>query len=131
MQDSLTIPSGGVIRIADDVVATIARIAAEETPGITSTVSGITEDITKRLTGKGPQKGVLVEVGQVEAIIDLRVEVQYGVKIQMVCMNLQQNVKERVESMTGLIVKEVNVKVESVKMEIPKREEEVEVQRVK
>ena len=125
MQDTVAV-QGGLIRIADDVIATIARIAAEETPGVTSTIGGWTEEVTKRVTGKGPQKGVMVEAGQMEAIIDIRVEVQYGVKIQDVCTQLQENVRNRVEEMTGLLVKEVNVKVDSVRMDIPKPVKEEE-----
>lgn len=77
---------------------------------------GISEGWAKRLTGKNAQKGVSVEVGQVEAAIDLKVIVQYGVAIQDVCRDLQERVREAVENMTGLNVVEVNVKVEGVQL---------------
>lgn len=118
----------GIIRISDDVVSTIAGLAAMETPGITAMSGGISEGLAKRLTGKNVQKGVTVEVGQVEAAIDLRVIVQFGVKIHEVCRDLQQNVREAVENMTGLTVVEVNVKVEGVSF---KEEELEDPQRVK
>jgi uncharacterized alkaline shock family protein YloU len=104
----------GNIRISDDVVSTIAGLAALETPGIAGMSGGISEGLAKRLSGKNVQKGVSVEVGQVEAAIDLRVIVHYGSKIQEVCRDLQINVREAVENMTGLSVVEVNVKVEGV-----------------
>jgi uncharacterized alkaline shock family protein YloU len=75
---------------------------------------GISEGLAKRLSGKNVQKGVSVEVGQLEAAIDLRVIVKYGIPIQEVCRSLQVNVRESVENMTGLQVVEVNVKVEGV-----------------
>jgi uncharacterized alkaline shock family protein YloU len=112
----------GIIRISDDVVATIAGLAALETPGITAMSGGISEGLAKRLSGKNAQKGVSVEVGQLEAAIDLRIIVQYGIPIQEVCRQLQENVKEAVENMTGLHVVEVNVKVEGVAF----KEEEAE-----
>ena len=112
----------GIIRISDDVVATIAGLAAMETPGIAGMSGGMSEGLAKLLTGKNVQKGVTVEVGQVEAAIDLRVIVQFGVKIHEVCHDLQQNVREALENMTGLTVVEVNVKVEGVSF----AEEEVE-----
>lgn len=112
----------GMIRISDDVVATIAGLAALETPGIAAMSGGISEGLARRLSGKNAQKGVSVEVGQLEAAIDLRVIVNYGSKIQDVCRILQENVKEAVENMTGLNVVEVNVKVEGVSF----REEEAE-----
>ncbi|QAY65495.1 Asp23/Gls24 family envelope stress response protein [Paenibacillus protaetiae] len=104
----------GIIRISDDVVSTIAGLAALETPGIAAMSGGISEGLAKRLSGRNVQKGVSVEVGQLEAAIDLRVIVHYGIPIQEVCRQLQLNVREAVENMTGLNVVEVNVKVEGV-----------------
>jgi len=112
----------GMIRISDDVVATIAGLAALETQGVAAMSGGISEGLAKRLSGKNVQKGVSVEVGQLEAAIDLRVIVHYGSIIQGVCRSLQENVKEAVENMTGLNVVEVNVKVEGVAF----KEEEAE-----
>lgn len=113
---------GGAIRISDDVVSTIAGLAALETPGVAAMSGGISEGLAKRLSGKNVQKGVSVEVGQLEAAIDLRVIVNFGSKIQDVCRQLQANVKDAVENMTGLNVVEVNVKVEGVAF----KEEEAE-----
>ena len=104
----------GAIRIADDVVAKIAGMAALETPGIAAMSGGLSEGWGKRLSGKNVQKGVIVEVGQLEAAIDLRILVLYETPIHEVCRMLQQNVREAVENMTGLRVVEVNVKVEGV-----------------
>src|ERR1700737_540202 len=101
----------GLIRISDDVVAIIAGLAAIETPGISAMSGGISEGLAKRLSGRNVQKGVSVEVGQLEAAVDLRVIVHYGSQIQDVCRNLQYNVREAIENMTGLRVIEVNVKV--------------------
>lgn len=120
----------GLIRISDDVVATIAGLAALETPGIAAMSGGISEGLAKRLSGKNVQKGVGVEVGQLEAAIDLRVIVQYGTNIQEVCRDLQTNVREAVANMTGLDVVEVNVKVEGVAFKEEEAPEEQQ-QRIK
>ncbi|WP_195572928.1 Asp23/Gls24 family envelope stress response protein [Paenibacillus sp. 1001270B_150601_E10] len=118
----------GNIRISNDVVATIAGIAALETPGIAAMSGGLSEGWAKRLGGKNVQKGVTVEVGQVETAIDLRVIVIYGMPIQEVCRQLQLNVREAVQNMTGLSVVEINVKVEGVDF---KDEEPEEILRIK
>lgn len=121
----------GNIRIADDVVAVIAGIAATDTEGIYAMSGGITEGLANRLMGKNIRRGVRVEVGTVETAIDLRVIVSYGSKIDEVCRRLQYNVKDAVESMTGLNVVEVNIQVDGV--EFPDKEEapEVEIPRLK
>ncbi|WP_199617793.1 Asp23/Gls24 family envelope stress response protein [Paenibacillus alkalitolerans] len=117
------VENSGTVRISDDVVATVAGMAALDTPGIAAMSGGISEGWAKRLTGKNAQKGVTVEVGQVEAAIDLRVIVRYGVAIHDVCRELQERVKESIENMTGLHVVEVNVKVEGVQLPDEESEE--------
>jgi uncharacterized alkaline shock family protein YloU len=111
------IESRGSIKIADDVVATIAALAAADTKGVSGMSGGIAEGIARRVSGRNSQKGVSVEVGQIETAIGVRIIVQFGEKIDAVCRLLQQNVREAVESMTGLKVVEVNVKVEGVEFE--------------
>lgn len=116
----------GNIRISDDVVATIAGLAALDVVGVAAMSGGMSEGLAKRLSGKNAQKGVSVEVGSSEAAIDLRIIVNYGTQIHNVCQELQQAVKDSVESMTGLHVVEVNVKVEGVIF----REKEVEIEEI-
>lgn len=118
----------GFVKISNDVVSTIAGLAAMDTEGVAGMSGGISEGLTKKLSGKQVQKGVAVEVGQEEAAIDLRVVISYGSKIHEVCREIQINVKEAVENMTGLTVVEVNVKVEGV---VFPDEEVAEVPRLK
>lgn len=113
MTESLQLEMG-IIKIADDVVAKVAGMATLETPGIAAMSGGLSDGFAKRLSGKNVQKGVTVEVGQLEAAIDLRIIVLYETPIHEVCRMLQQNVREAVENLTGLKVVEVNVKVEGV-----------------
>ncbi|MBA4492888.1 Asp23/Gls24 family envelope stress response protein [Paenactinomyces guangxiensis] len=124
--------NNGMVRIADDVVAVIAGITANKTKGIAGMSGGMAEGWAKRVSGKNVTKGVTVEVGQLEAAIDLRVIIEYGEKIHEVCRVLQHEVKEAVESMTGLRVVEVNVKVEGVDLkESPDNAKKTDPQRVK
>ena len=55
--------------------------------------------------------GVNVEVGEREAAIDLRLTVEYGVSIPQVAEEVRRNMMDRLEAMTGLSVKEVNIDV--------------------
>lgn len=116
----------GKIKIESDVVSMIAGLAAIETEGISGMSGGFTEEITKRVSGKNLSKGVKVEVGETEAAIDLRISVKYGYKLHEVARNLQLNVKEAVESMTGLNVVEVNVYIESVEFKKEKEKDNEE-----
>lgn len=107
----------GKIKIDSDVVAMIAGLAAVDTDGVASMSGGITEGLAKRVSGKNVTKGVKVEVGEIEAAIDLKVIIKYGYKIHEVAAELQKNIKEAVESMTGLNVVEVNIHVEGVEFQ--------------
>ncbi|NQX62065.1 Asp23/Gls24 family envelope stress response protein [Paenibacillus qinlingensis] len=104
----------GFIRISDDVISTIAAFATLHTPGIDSMSGGLSEELTKRLSGKSAKKGVVVEVMESDVIIHLRVIVNYGMMIHNVCHELQENVREEVENLTGLRVLKVNVRVENL-----------------
>ncbi|WP_120188702.1 Asp23/Gls24 family envelope stress response protein [Ammoniphilus oxalaticus] len=106
----------GTVRIADDVVAVIAAIAAEETEGVASMSGGIAQGFARRVSGKNVHRGVHVKVDEVEARINLHVILNYGVKMDQVCKDLQYRVKEAVEMMTGLQLVEVNVKVEGIEL---------------
>ncbi|MNG34557.1 Alkaline shock protein 23 [compost metagenome] len=66
------------------------------------------------MSGKSARKGVVVEVMESDVVIHLRVIVNYGSKIHDVCLNLQENVREDVENLTGLRVLKVNVRVENL-----------------
>lgn len=110
--------SYGKVIFADEVVATIAGLAAVEVQGVASMSSGIVEKFGK----KSPSRGVKVEVGEKEAAIDLYVIVEYGVRIPEVAWNIQENVKKAVEMMTGLNVVEVNIYIQGVNFPRPNKE---------
>ncbi|MEG6615900.1 Asp23/Gls24 family envelope stress response protein [Peptococcaceae bacterium 1198_IL3148] len=110
----------GTIRIADEVVGIIAGLAATEVPGVAGMSGGIGGGIAEMLGRKNLSKGVKVEVGEKEAAVDLHVIVEFGVPIPAVATNIQSNVKQAIEGMTGLNVVEVNVHVQGV--EFPKEE---------
>lgn len=108
----------GTVKIANEVVAIIAGLAATEIDGVAGMSGGITGDITEMLGMKNLSKGVKVDVGEKETAIDIFIIVEYGSKISEVANSVQENVKSTVETMTGLHVIEVNVNVQGVN--IPK-----------
>nr|WP_306419583.1 Asp23/Gls24 family envelope stress response protein [Anaerosalibacter massiliensis] len=114
----------GDVKIANEVVAIIAGLAATEVEGVAGMSGGITGGISDMLGMKNLSRGVKVEVGEKECAIDIFVIVEYGSKISEVAFGVQENVKEAVETMTGLKVIEVNVNVQGVN--IPKEPEKEE-----
>lgn len=105
----------GIVKISDEVVGVIAGLATTEVKGIVGMSANLVGGITQILTGKkNLSKGVKVTVGENSAAIDLYVVVEYGIRIPDVALEVQENVRKAVESMTGLDVSAVNVHVQNV-----------------
>jgi uncharacterized alkaline shock family protein YloU len=123
---------GGTL-ISDNVVSKIAGIAAQEIEGIqmgggtARAVGGFLDSVTSG----GQTRGVSVEVGEQEAAVDLSMAVEYGKPVPQVAEAVRRNVINRVESLTGLRVTEVNITVNDVKLpeERPQLERQHEVER--
>jgi uncharacterized alkaline shock family protein YloU len=124
LEKEIKLDKYGNVKIADDVVAIIAEIAAKEVKGVFAMSGGIADSITEILGKKNPSKGVKVEVGEKEAAIDLYIIVEYGVRIPDVSWQIQENVKKAVETMTGLTVVEVNIHIQGVNMDKEAKDKE-------
>lgn len=112
--------NGGTISYANEVIATIAGVAANEIDGIAGMcVSGGFGEILGR--NRSMTKGVKVEVGSQEAAVDLYIIVEYGKPIQKVAGEVQENVRKSLESLTGLHVVRVDVHVQGVSFEKEKK----------
>jgi uncharacterized alkaline shock family protein YloU len=105
----------GVTSISEDVVAKIAAIAAREVQGVESlggALSGAIGNVVGRIRGDDHKTaGVGVEVGTRQAAVDLSMTIRYPASIMSVTSSVRQNVVDRIESMTGLEVVEVNIAV--------------------
>ncbi|MBZ4652721.1 MAG: hypothetical protein JG781_56 [Peptococcaceae bacterium] len=127
LPEKTTFTEVGSIKIADEVVAIIAGLAATEVKGVAGMSGGIVGGIAELVGKKNPSKGVKVEVGEKEAAVDLFVIVEFGVRIPEVAHEIQRNVKKSIESMTGLSVVEINVHVQGVAFPHELRDEEPRV----
>lgn len=107
----------GNVKISEEVVAIIAGLAAMDVPGVAGMSGGIVGGIAEILGRKNLSKGVKVEVGEKEAAVDLYIIVEYGCRIPDVSWDIQEKVKNAVETMTGLEVIEINIHVQGVNIE--------------
>lgn len=104
------------IRISEEVIATIAGIAASGNENVASMGGGFVEGIVGMLGKKAPSKGIKVEMKENQVNIDLAVVMQYGCKIHEVARDMQDRVRKAVQEMTGLEVLNVNVSVLGVSL---------------
>lgn len=106
----------GTIRIADEVVATVAGLAAVEVEGVSAMSGGWGTDLVEKLGKKNFGKGIKVEVINDETKIDIFLVIEFGYAIPQVAAEVQREVKQAVETMTGLNVALVNVHIVGVSM---------------
>ena len=107
----------GEVRIADEVVAIIAGLAATEVDGVDSMAGNITNELVGKLGMKILSKGVKVDVTEEHVSVDLSLNIKYGYNIPEVSERVQERVKSAIENMTGLTVLDVNVKIAGVNMD--------------
>ncbi|MNO84289.1 Alkaline shock protein 23 [compost metagenome] len=104
----------GSIQISEDVLSKIIGLTTISTNGIASMSTGIIEKISNKVNGKSLQNGVELRIVESGLEIHLKIIVYYGVKMHEVCRELQHNVREAVEKLTGLSISTVNVKVQNI-----------------
>ena len=107
----------GVVKIADDVVAMIAGMAATEIEGVASMAGNITNELMSKVGMKNLAKGVKVDVLERVVTVDLAVTMEYGYNIPATCKKIQDRVKTAIENMTGLEVGDVNIRIAGVNMQ--------------
>ena len=106
----------GEVKIADEVVAIIAGLAATEVEGVSSMAGNITNELVSKLGMKNLSKGIRVEVAEGVVKVAVALNIAYGYAIPKVSTKVQERVKNAIENMTGLEVSGVNVRIASVDM---------------
>ena len=108
-----SIEVGGETAIGDEVIGAVAGVAAREIEGVASLgTSSIRRNIAERVgTREQRARGVGVEAGRREAILDIDLRIVYGFSIPETVVKVRQNVVQRVLEVCGLVTKEINVNV--------------------
>lgn len=106
----------GEVKIADEVVAIIAGLAATEVEGVSSMAGNITNELVSKLGMKNLSKGIRVEVAEGMVKVAVALNIAYGYAIPEVSSKVQERVKNAIENMTGLEVSGVNVRIAAVDM---------------
>ena len=107
----------GQVQIADEVVAVIAGLAATEVEGVAKMSGNITNEIVSKLGMKKLSKGVKVTITGTQVDVTLNLVLSYGVSIPKISQEVQDKVKSAIETMTGLTVSEVNIRIAGIQMD--------------
>ena len=100
------------LKISEDVIITVARLAALDVKG----VAGLAGEVNamSKLRKNGP---ITVSVIGDVAALDIKIKVKSGIKATAVAEEVQTAVKENVQNMTGVAVARVNVTVSGVEFD--------------
>ena len=107
----------GEVRIADEVIAGIAALAATEIKGVSAMSGNITKDLISKLGMGKVSNGVTLQIEGNNVRVDLALYMEYGYSVPKVCRKVQEKVKAAVENMTGMNVTEVNVRIAGVNID--------------
>ncbi|MBU1694579.1 MAG: Asp23/Gls24 family envelope stress response protein [Verrucomicrobia bacterium] len=110
----------GEIKIHQHVIATIARLAALKVPGVAALSASFAQGLARFFGKKTDDTGIRVLLQDAGVVIDLYVVVNFGARIPQVAWQVQSEVRQAVEQMTGKNVKAVNVVVQSLQFESDK-----------
>ena len=115
-RNSYNIEEVGQVQIADEVIAVIAGLAATEVDGVAKMNGNITNEVVSKLGMKKLSKGVKIDIEGQDVEVTLNLVLAYGVSIPRTSKEVQEKVKNAIENMTGMNVKEVNIRIAGIDM---------------
>ena len=110
-REDISATDENAVQISDEAIAMYAGIAISKVRGIYDKAGGFKEVFKSK---KNLTKGIRVENNGKSVKLDVNIIVEYGARIPDVAFEIQTLVKKSIESMTGLIVSEVNVHIQGV-----------------
>ncbi|GAB6160228.1 Asp23/Gls24 family envelope stress response protein [Howardella ureilytica] len=105
------------ISISDEVLIVIAALATTEVEGVASLSGNITNAVASRLGAGKLSKGVKIHINNRVISVDVSINIKDGYAIPDVSSQVQTRVKQAIETMTGLSVDKVNVRITGVSVE--------------
>ena len=121
-----TVNAYGSIKISEEAIAGIVSMVVAQIKGVSSMSGSMTSGLTEMLEKKNLTKGVKVELNNQDVIIALYIFVEYGVKIPKLALEIQNQVRDSIQTMTGLRAKEVNIYVQGVSFDHTEPVEDLE-----
>lgn len=124
METDINVNEMGQVKIAPEVISLIASMAVSEVQGVADLTAGFTGDMLEKVGVKSPGKGIKVQLGENEVLIDVYLIVEYGVVIPELAKEVQRKIKLSVETMTGINVTQVNVHIQGVNFQKEVKDED-------
>lgn len=108
--------SVGSVMVTEDVIASIASIAAVEVEGVSEVITNVPKELMRKVGAQKMTKAVKVKVCDDQVVIYIAITMKYGYNIPATCHNVQGKVKSAIENMTGLTCTDVNIRIMNIKV---------------
>lgn len=102
----------GTVKISNDIFYMITSIATLEVDGVKNII-GVNADETK-INAKNSKKGIEISFHKNGVNISVKISVTYGNKLDEISEKVQENIKNKIEAMTGIKVLGVNIIIDSI-----------------
>jgi uncharacterized alkaline shock family protein YloU len=110
----------GTLKVSQEVIEKIARLAASEVEGVALDAGGkrLAREEVHPITDKllGLARPVKVKLFKEAAEIDISIIVRQGFKAAVVGENIQKAIKSAVQNMAGITVSKVNIKIAGIRL---------------
>lgn len=104
----------GAVRIHKNVIASISQLAAMEIEGV-KRIGGDFKSGLMELIGKKSGMAIKVEFDKNGDVrVDIPVIIKYESNIPDIANRIQENVRQALEKMTNLSIKDININVQSI-----------------
>jgi len=104
----------GTIRIHKKVIASISSLAAVEIEGV-KRVGGDFKSGLLELVGKKILSAIDVEINSNDEVkVEIPLVIKYGYNIPDIANKVQENVRNSLEKMTNLSIKDININVQGI-----------------
>lgn len=107
----------GILKINNEVIASIAKNAALQVEGVAGIKSNPINALFDVLRKGYSHKGITLDITENEVKIGITIIVKYGVMIPDAANLVQEKIRNAIEEMTGLSVSEVNINVADIQSE--------------
>lgn len=116
----------GKVEIAPEVIEVIASIAASEVEGVAQMRSNFATGVVEKFGKKMHNKGIKVDLSEEGIKVEVYCVMNFGVSIPQVAQQIQDNIRQTLINMTGLVIEEVNIHIVGVQFESTKQESELQ-----
>lgn len=106
----------GCVMVSEDVIASIASIAAAEVEGVSAVISNMSKELMNKVGAQKMTKAVKVKITDNQVVIYIAITMDYGYNIPATCRQVQSRVKNAIENMTGLTCADVNIRIMNIKV---------------